>query len=202
MRRGGFRLLVLACSFLAWLCASARPAAAACDPDGIQESGAVYRICMPPAGQWNGRLVIWAHGYVSFDKPVSIPEDQLHLPDGTSIPDIVNALGFAFATTSYSVNGTAVRQGLADVTDLVSVFAAAKGPASRVYLVGASEGGLVTALAVEQHPDLFAGGLATCGPIGSFPLQVAYIGDFRVLFDYFFPDLLPGDPGHVPEEFI
>src|SRR5262245_53516580 len=81
------------------------PAAAAvstCDPDGAQASGAIYRICMPAT--WNGDLVIYAHGYVGFNEPVAIPEDQLSLPDGTSVPELVNSLGFAFATTSYSTN--------------------------------------------------------------------------------------------------
>jgi pimeloyl-ACP methyl ester carboxylesterase len=70
-------------------------------------------------------------------------------------------------------------------------------------LVGASEGGLVTTLAVEQNPGLFAGGLAVCGPIGSFTGQVNYWGDFRVLFDYFMDlpryDVLPGTAVSIPE---
>ena len=53
------------------------------------------------------------------------PEDQLYLPDGTYIPDAANLLGYAFATTSYSVNGLAIKQGLADLADLVSIFRAA-----------------------------------------------------------------------------
>ncbi len=68
-----------------------------------------------------------------------------------------------------------------------------------VYLVGASEGGLVTTLAVEQAPNVFSGGLATCGPVGDFRRQIDYWGDFRVLFDYFFPGLDPGRRvTHVP----
>ncbi|HEY6546994.1 MAG TPA: prolyl oligopeptidase family serine peptidase, partial [Vicinamibacteria bacterium] len=133
---------------------------------------------------------------------VEIPEDQLRLPDGTLLPDLINALGFAFATTSYSTNGTAVRQGLADVADLVQVFKDQKGPVAKVYLTGASEGGLITALATEQRPDLFAGGVAACGPIGTFRGQVNYFGDFRAVFDYFYPGLLPGEPTEIPPALI
>jgi pimeloyl-ACP methyl ester carboxylesterase len=182
--------------------AAADTAHAACDPDRFQASGAVYRICMPDPGRWNGDLLIWAHGYVDFTKPIAIPEDQLHLPDGTSLASLVNGLGYAFATTSYSVNGLAVRQGLADVVDLVSIFQSTKGVAKHTYLVGASEGGLITALGVEQRPDVFTGGLATCGPIGDFTKQLGYFGDFRVTFDYLYPGLLPGDPNHVPPDLI
>lgn len=33
------------------------PVPSRCDPDGQQASGAVYRICMPPAADWNGEPV-------------------------------------------------------------------------------------------------------------------------------------------------
>jgi hypothetical protein len=193
----GFVAAVALCTALA-----PRSAAAACDPDRRQASGAIYRICMPEPGRWNGSLVVWAHGYVAFNRPVAIPEDQLRLPDGTPLATIVNGLGFAFATTSYSVNGLAVRQGLADVIDLVGIFESTKGAARRTYLVGASEGGLITALGVEQRPDVFDGGLATCGPIGDFERQFGFLGDFRVLFDYYYPGLLPGIPTQIPADLI
>lgn len=152
-------------------------------------SGGVYLICVPP--EWNNDLVVYAHGYVAPDNPVEIPEDQLVLEDGTSIPETVLNLGYAFATTSYRTNGLAVKEGVLDLVDLVALFAAAKGKPTHVYLVGASEGGLITALAVEQRSDVFDGGLATCGPVGDFHRQINYWGDVRVLFDYFFPGVLP-----------
>ena len=175
-------------------------AAAACEPDGVQASGAIHRICMPE--RWNGDLVLFAHGYVGFDQPVAIPEDQLALPDGTSLPDLVTRLGFAFATTSYSGNGLAVVQGMADLVDLIDVFRATHAAPRRVYLTGVSEGGLITALLTERRPDLFAGGLATCGPVGDFPRQVNHFGDFRVIFDAYFPGVIPGSPVQVPPDVI
>ena len=173
-----------------------------CEPDGQQASGAVYRICMPPEGAWNGDLVIYAHGYVAYNEPIAIPEDQLTLPDGTSLPDLVTGMGYAFATTSYSVNGLAVKEGIADLVDLVNIFSTSHGGPAHVYLVGPSEGGLITALAVEQYPGLFDGGLSACGPVGDFRRQINYWGDVRVLFDYFFPGVLPGSPIAIPQEVI
>ena len=172
----------------------------ACDPDGEQDSGALYRICMPAI--WNGDLLVFAHGYVSPTEPVAIPEDQMTLPDGTTLSDIANSLGLAFATTSYSTNGLAVRQGVADIVDLIDIFIAEKGEPDNVYLIGASEGGLITTLVIEQHPDLFSGGLAMCGPYGDFQGQINHFGDFRILFDYFFPGLMPGDPINIPDSLI
>jgi len=175
-----------------------------CSPDRPHNnSDAIYRICTPP-WWWprNGDLAIWAHGYVDFTRPVEIPEDQLCFNEYLCIPDLVNFLGFDFATTSYSVNGLAVVPGIQDVVELVDLYTAEHGPPNHVYLIGASEGGLITILAVEQYPDVFDGGLATCGPIGDFAEQVNYFGDFRVVLDYFFPDLIPGDPTTIPPELI
>src|SRR5262249_10795137 len=112
------------------------------------------------------------------------------------IPDIVNGLGFAFATNSYSKTGLAVLQGQADLLDLVTVFATKKGQPQKVYLVGASEGGIITALSLEQFPGVFSAGLAGGGPVGDFPFQIGYFGDSRATFEYFFPLLIPGDPFH------
>ena len=175
--------------------APAQAQAPPCDPDGVQASGAVYRICMPSV--WNRTLVVYAHGYVDPTQPVGIPEDQLGVP-GLNIPDTVTLLGYAFAASGYSVNGLAVQEGVADLLDVVEIFTAKHGAPDRVLLVGVSEGGLITALSVEQFPQIYAGGLAICGPVGGFQPQVAYFGDFRAAFDYFFPSLLPGSPISVP----
>jgi pimeloyl-ACP methyl ester carboxylesterase len=170
-----------------------------CGTDFPHSTAALGRICMPGLVPWNGNLIVFAHGYVAPGEPIAIPESQLTLPDGASIPEIVNGLGFGFATTSYSKNGLAVLEGVADVTDLVQVFGKRVGQPRRVYLVGASEGGLVTTLAVEQ-PDVFSGGVATCGPVGDFRRQIDYWGDFRVLFDFYFPGVIPGDVLSVEDE--
>lgn len=169
--------------------------------DGIQESGAKYRICMPNLGNppWNGDLVVYAHGYVAFYREVGIPEDQMSLPGAPfTIDQIINSMGYAFATTSYYTNGLAVRPALSDLVDLVDIFIAAHSVPSTTLIAGVSEGGLITTLAVEKHPDVFDGGLAMCGPYGGFNRQISHYGDFRVIFDYFFPGLMPGVPITIP----
>jgi pimeloyl-ACP methyl ester carboxylesterase len=153
---------------------------------------------MPLFWQEGDALFVYAHGYVSPTEPVGIPEDQMSI-GGVSIDTIVNLLGYAFATTSYSTNGLAVQAGVGDLLDLVDIFVATKGTPGTVLLVGVSEGGLITALSVEQHPEVYDGGLAMCGPYGDFRYQVNYLGDFRAVFDYFFPGLMPGDPTDIPQ---
>ncbi|MCC6587043.1 MAG: hypothetical protein IT168_10160 [Bryobacterales bacterium] len=173
-----------------------------CAPDAKQASGAVYRVCMPQPSCFNGNLVIYAHGYVDEFQPVGIPEDQLEFPDGSSVPKLINGLGFAFATTSYSRNGLAVLEGVRDIRDLVNIYTARHGAPQGVYLVGPSEGGLVTAKSMETYPNIYAGGVAACGPVGDFRAQINYIGNFRVLLDYFFPGTIPGNPVDIPKSVI
>lgn len=170
-----------------------------CQYFGFHSNGAKYCITLPPPGYWNGDLVIFAHGYVPVTMPVDIPWAQMQLPGGPTIPTLVNSFGYAFATTSYSANGLAVVRGVIDILDLVEVFQQTIGTPNHILLVGASEGGLITTLAVENHPGVFSGGMAMCGPIGDFRGQVNYWGDFRVLFDYFLPGLLPPSPVSVPQ---
>ncbi|MBX2998316.1 MAG: alpha/beta hydrolase [Caldilineaceae bacterium] len=170
--------------------------AAVCDPEGTQSNGAKYIICIPKAN-WNGTLFIYAHGYVAPDEPLS---NNLTLPDGTSIVEALQVFGYGIAATSYSHNGLAVLDGVESVTDLVTVVRSQGYNPQRLYLLGVSQGGLVATLAAERWPHLFDGGLAFCGPYGDLLVQSDYFTDARVLFDYFFPDLLPGTPVEIPQD--
>ncbi|MGH9895054.1 MAG: hypothetical protein ACREA0_24340, partial [bacterium] len=61
---------------------------------------------MPAPEDYNGRLVVFAHGFQDAGTPVRIPEEQLAV-GGLSLPALVNGLGFGFATNSYSKTGLA-----------------------------------------------------------------------------------------------
>jgi pimeloyl-ACP methyl ester carboxylesterase len=167
---------------------------------GKLPSGALYLICVPPEAEWNGDLVVYAHGYTSPTEKLGF--QHLRLSDGTYLPTVILSRGYAFATTSYRQNGLAVLEGAKDIRELVTRFQVSKQTPNHTYLTGVSEGALITTLLIEQSPERFSGGLAACGPIGSFRRQVNYLGDFRVLFDYFFPGVLPGSPIKIPDEVI
>lgn len=169
---------------------------AQCNPEGTQSNGAKYLICIPQAN-WNGTLFLYAHGYVAPDEPLS---NNLTLPDGTSFVDALQIFGYGVAATSYSHNGLAVLNGVESLVDLVSIVRAQGYEPQRIYLLGVSQGGLVATLAVERWPHLFDGGLALCGPYGDLLVQSDYFTDARVLFDYFFPALLPGTPVEIPQD--
>jgi alpha-beta hydrolase superfamily lysophospholipase len=170
---------------------------------GELPSGALYLICVPARG-WNGDLVVYAHGYTPVTAPLGF--QNLVLADGSYLPDLVLGRRYAFATTSYRQNGLAILEGADDIRELAAQFQqVTRQTPAHTYLTGVSEGGLITTLLIEQSEQpptqyKFSGGLAACGPIGSFRRQINYVGDFRVLFDYFFPGVLPGsaiDPDGV-----
>jgi pimeloyl-ACP methyl ester carboxylesterase len=170
-----------------------QPPAAGCS-DGVLASGALYRVCFP--SPWNGNLVIYAHGYVEPGQAIALPSDQV---GGQSIAGTVNGLGYAYATTSYRANGLVVPEATEDLADLEATVRTLYRPdPAKTIVVGVSEGGLVAALATERHPDQFDGALAACGPVGSFRRQLDHFEDFRVVFDYLFPGIIPGSAVQVP----
>lgn len=171
------------------------PATVGCHDGTLDATGALYQVCYPSG--WNGDLVVYAHGYVVAGQPLAIPDDHF---EGQSVAQIVNGLGYGYATTSYRANGLVADQAVDDVAQLVDEVRHRFTPdPSRTFIVGVSEGGLVAALSAERHPELFDGALAACGPVGDFAGQIDYLGDLRVLFDYFFPDVIPGGPVDVPD---
>ena len=111
------------------------------------------------------------------------------VPDGTTIPLLALSQGFGFATTSFRQNGLAILEGMEDITELMETLASSHGQLP-TYMVGGSEGALVATLLVEQS-EQFIGGLAACGPIGTFRGQIDYFGDFRALFITTFPMSFP-----------
>ena len=157
---------------------------------------AQYVVSLPsPVTCYNGQMIFFAHGFVPPGAPSNAWLAQLALPDGTTLPSLVNSLGFGFAASSYSKDGLATPEGVHDTLELVNVLQHLGIPVQKYFVTGASEGGTIAVKALEDNP-VFSGGVAVCGPIGSFQQEINYLGDVRVLFDYFFPGVLTtGMPG-------
>ena len=164
--------------------------------EGTQPSGALYRICVPDLLPWNGDLFLYAHGYTSVTSPLALA------PETGLFEQFITATGGAFAASSFRANGLAALPAIEDLRELLPLFEQRHGAPSRVLVLGASQGGLITTLAVERFPDEFAGGLAMCAPNGDFAAQVDYFGDFRVVFDHFLPGVIPGSPVEIPQSLI
>lgn len=142
-------------------------------------NGAAYRIEVPQTG-WNGKLVMWAHGYAGSGANLTV---------GTPIMRrYLLANGYAWAASSYSKNYYDVRAGVEDTNALAlgfSKIAAANNRTlaapSKIYITGVSMGGHITAAAIEDEAYAtennkvkYNGAAPMCGVLGD-----------TELFDYF-----------------
>jgi pimeloyl-ACP methyl ester carboxylesterase len=157
---------------------------------GVTESGALYTMFLP--NQWNGSLVLFIHGLVD-------PALPLALPTLGAAADTLGAHGYALAYSSFSENGWAVKDGGQRTHELGDLFAAEFGAPSHTYLYGQSMGGLIAVMLAESYPQQYAGLVAECGILGGSFERFHYMFDVRLLFDFFYPGVLPGGVLGVPE---
>ncbi len=152
--------------------------------------GSLYELFLPAV--WNGDLVIYSHGYVAPDEPIA-------LPDVDPLPDILTGFGYGVAYSSFSENGYAIKDAVQRTRQLRGIFASQFGMPNRTYLAGHSEGAIIALMLAEKNPQLFDGALPMCGLVGGGPLQVEYLLNLRVLFDYFYPGVIPGTAFEIPQ---
>jgi acetyl esterase/lipase len=132
-------------------------------------NGAGYRIEVPK--NWNGRLVLWAHGYRGTGPELTVDDHPLRA--------FLVANGYAWAASSYSKNAYDPSQGAKDTHALTKYFNGRFGKPSRTYITGASMGGHVTAVVAEQWPKSYDGAMPICGVLGDYEL-FDYFLDFNV----------------------
>ncbi|SEB58180.1 alpha/beta hydrolase family protein [Streptomyces melanosporofaciens] len=121
---------------------------------------AAYYAEVPP--DWNGDLVIWAHGYQGEEKVL-----RAEAPGGGLRKQFVEE-GYAWAASSYPTTGTDVGPAVTSSRDLAEYAAAQlldQRPA-RTYMSGVSMGGHVIARSLEEYPRYYSGALNLCGQVG------------------------------------
>jgi hypothetical protein len=133
-------------------------------------NGAGYRIEVPSA--WNGRLVMWAHGYRGTTLELTTENHPLRA--------YLIANGYAWAASSYSRNDYDVEVGVKDTHALTQLFAGVVGHPELVYLTGASMGGHITGAAIEQYRNTYAGAMPICGVLGDHELFDFFL-DYNVV---------------------
>jgi pimeloyl-ACP methyl ester carboxylesterase len=131
-------------------------------------NGAGYRIEVP--ANWNGELVMWAHGYRGTALELTVDDHPLR--------PFLLANGYAWAASSYSKNDYDPAQGAKDTHALAQLFNGRVGKPSRTYITGGSMGGHVTAAVAEQWPQSYAGAMPVCGVLGDYELS-DYFLDFN-----------------------
>lgn len=156
--------------------------------------GALYEIHVPAA--WNGDVVLYAHGIRNPREPLSLRDQD----NFKAFRDRVVADGYAFAYSSYSENGVAFKDAAQRTHQLRGIFASRVADPDRVYLAGHSLGGVVTLMLAERYPAQYAGALTMCGQVGGVQRTIDYFAHIRVLFDYFYPGVVPGDAMNIPQD--
>lgn len=126
--------------------------------------GAGFRMEVP--ANWNGKLVLWAHGFRGTGLELTV--------DNHPLRQFLVANGYAWAASSYSRNAYDPSQGAKDTHALTMLFNGQFGRPSRTYISGASMGGHVTGIVAEQWPQSYDGAMPICGVMADYEL-----------FDYF-----------------
>jgi pimeloyl-ACP methyl ester carboxylesterase len=152
--------------------------------------GSFYRLYMP--ANWNGKLVVYAHGTVYPFFPVALPAEA------DAFAGIFGSQGFAVAMSSYKETGLAIKDGAQRTHQLSGLFASRFGQPQRTYLVGRSLGGFIVTSLAEKYPRAYDGVMPICGVVGGFPSEFSYVFNERLVFDYLYPGILPGSATSVP----
>ena len=136
---------------------------------------AVYQMEMPE--KWNGEVVYYAHGFAGFGTEVSVDAPP------KALREQLIANGYAWAASSYSENGYVPGIGADDTLALKRLFDDKFGKAKRSYLVGASMGGNVVALSLENFPNEYDGALAICGALAG-EEQIDFLTSWTALAEF------------------
>ncbi|MEX2159235.1 MAG: hypothetical protein WEB04_07515 [Dehalococcoidia bacterium] len=137
-------------------------------------AGGIYNIEVPD--DWNGEVVYYEHGYRLHAPALTVdpPPLRKHLIDN----------GFAWAASSYTMNGYEPGVASRDTYALRNIFKREVGAPARSYLYGESMGGHIVALMLEQYPTAYDGALSTCGAVAGSEI-LDYFLDWTVLAGYF-----------------
>jgi pimeloyl-ACP methyl ester carboxylesterase len=161
--------------------------------------GALYALHVP--AEWNGDLILFLHGYTPTAWPVALPDaDPIWGSRYAAIRDSALAHGYAFAWSSNSENGLAIKDAAIRTRQLKGLFVAKFGRPQHTYLWGFSMGGAGALHLAEQNPALFDGVLAECGVALGFGPIIDQRFNLRVLFDYFHPGVIPGPATAFPAD--
>ena len=147
-------------------------------------NGAQYAMFLPAV--WNGRLIVYAHGFIDPAAPIALPDVAPAdvAPWVVQLRETLLSQGYAVAYSSYAQNGWAVQDGAARTHELRDLFIQSFGPPTQVYVMGRSLGALITVDLAENFPSAYQGALSLCGPLGGGRTETDYIGNVRVLLAF------------------
>jgi pimeloyl-ACP methyl ester carboxylesterase len=109
---------------------------------------------------------MWAHGFRGTGLELTVDNHPLRA--------LLVAQGYAWAASSYSRNDYDISTGVQDTHALARRFNGIVGNPDKIYITGASMGGHITAVSIEQYRNTYDAALPICGVMGDY-----------ALFDYF-----------------
>ncbi|WP_237426955.1 alpha/beta hydrolase [Deinococcus xianganensis] len=139
---------------------------------------AAYAIEVP--GNWNGQLIMYAHGYAGDG-----PELKVQAP---ALRAYWLSLGYAWAASSYSANYYDVQAGVEDTNALANAFPTLTGRAkpTKTLIMGVSMGGHVAGAAVEKETaqtaknrTTYAAAMPVCGVMDE-EYEFQWLGDYTL----------------------
>ena len=123
--------------------------------------GAGYRIEVP--ANWNGDLVMWAHGYRLFDNEGVYVDNPPLWVDDPPIRTWLIENGYAWAASSYRANDLNLSVGVDDTWKLTWFFKRHIAQPDHIYVMGESMGGGIAVILIEHFPRLYDGALVASG---------------------------------------
>ncbi|WP_433393115.1 hypothetical protein [Micromonospora sp. KLBMP9576] len=123
---------------------------------------------------WNGDLVMWAHGYRGQDYVLTTEVPKFGLREQ------ILGQGRAWASSSYYANGFDVRAGILSTKDLATLIRTSVATPGRNYIAGESMGGYVIGRSLEEYRDFYSGALPLCGVLGDHALLDGYL-DYQLV---------------------
>jgi pimeloyl-ACP methyl ester carboxylesterase len=161
-------------------------------------NGVRFRIDIPE--HWNHGLVVYYHALDTKPELESDPNSPMIQPNHPIRPVFLNA-GYAVAQSAHSAGGLAVAEAIPDTEALRQYFVGKYGQPKETYVSGGSYGGYLALATMEKHPKTYDGALVLCGTVPDLPwFAKRRFFDTRVVFDYYFPGILPS-PAKVPPEY-
>jgi len=161
------------------------------------ETGAYITAAMPK--NWNGNLVVFAHG-----GPSLVPPTANGSKSDLDKYSYAVRLGFGWVASSYRREGYGVAMAAADSDNARKFFIARLGKPQRTILHGASYGGLVGAKLIEtyaKNPDGSAnydGAFFNSGAVTGATLNYQHRVDLRAVYQYYCKNMPRPDEAQYP----
>ena len=160
--------------------------------EGLIGPGALYKMVKP--ANWNGTLLVYAHGSTTANTPVTLPITGARFAEAL-VPE-----GVAVVFSSFSESGWNIKDGAQRTHQLTGLFTSKFGRPTTTIVAGQSMGGLIAIKLAEDYPTQYAGSLPICSVAGGTRLQAEYDANVWALFEYFYPGVLPGNAASLPAD--